>query len=469
MKRIAKIAAGIFTVLGVISVMLTSSGCKKDLILSSGALEFSKDTVVFDTVFTTVGSTTQRFKIYNTSSRPVIISSVLLMGGESSNYRFNLDGVSGISFEDIRIEGNDSLFAFVEVTLDPNNQTQPLVIEDSIQFVTNGKEQYVVLAAWGQDAYFHFNDVNEGIWPNDKPHVIYGFAMVDSAKNLTIQEGTNVHLHKNSLLYVRKGSLTVDGSLTNKVTFQGDRLEPFYDDVKGQYYGIYFERAQPSTINHAVIKNGTAGIHVFSENENNNDYTLSISNSEIYNHASYGIFNYDGGKIYGENILAHSSNLYQFLQLEGGDYNFRHCHFLGYNTDGSQPAVAIRNYFTRNDGITYVGSINEGNIYNSVLYGSGENHVAYDTLNPNGQVTISYLYQNCLVKQDADFEFATNPSFVDCIFNTDPLFDDISEKEYTYPSNSVLNGNGTSSFSTLSDILGNLRSLSAPDIGAYEL
>lgn len=450
-------------------LIIASSGCKKDFALSNGDLAFSRDTVVFDTVFTTVGSTTQQFKIYNKSPRPVVINSVLLMGGEDSKYRFNLDGISGTSFENIRIEGNDSLFGFVEVTLDPNNQSLPLVIEDSIQFITNGNEQYVVLAAWGQDAYFHFNDINEGIWPNDKPHVIYGFAMVDSATNLTIQEGTNIHLHKNSLLYVRKGSLTIDGSLNNKVTFQGDRLEAFYEDVKGQYYGIYFERALPSQINHAIIKNGTAGIHVFSENENNSGYTLTITNSEIYNHSSYGIFNYDGGRIYGENILAHNSNLYQFFQLEGGDYNFRHCHFLGYGTDGSQPAVAVRNYLTRNDGITYIGSINEGRIYNSVLYGSGENHLAYDTLNPNAQVTIDYLYENCLVKQDIEFELDQDPNFVNCVFNTNPVFDDVTEKIFTFSPTSVLNDNGTPSFSTLNDLLGNPRSISAPDIGAYEL
>ena len=167
--------------------------------------------------------------------------------------------------------------------------------------------------------------------------------------------------------------------------------------------------------------------------------------------------------------MAHSSNLYQFFQLEGGDYNFRHCHFLGYGTDGSQPAVAIRNYFTRNDGVTYVGNINEGKIYNSAIYGSGDNHVAYDTLNPNGQVTIDYLYQNCLVKQDTEFEFDENPNFIDCIFNADPFFDDITEKEFTYPANSVLNANGTPSFSNFNDILGNPRSSTAPDIGAYEL
>ena len=82
-----------------------------------------------------------------------------------------------------------------------------MVVEDSIRFRTNGVDQYVNLAVWGQDAYFHYNDLNEGVWPNDKPHVIYGYAAVDSSKTLTILAGTKVHLHKNSLLYVYKSTL----------------------------------------------------------------------------------------------------------------------------------------------------------------------------------------------------------------------------------------------------------------------
>ena len=445
------------------------SSCKKDLLMSKGALEFSADTVVFDTVFTTVGSSTRLFKIYNRSSRPVDISNIYLEGGESSPFRFNLDGVSGIQFSDIQIPGNDSLFGFVEVTLGENNQLNPLIIEDKIHFLTNGVEQEVQLAAWGQDAYFHDREILEDptvVWTNDKPHVIYGFAAVDSAQILNIQAGTRIHLHKNSLLYVYKGELHINGDVNNKVVFEGDRLEPFYDDVKGQYYGIYFEKALPSTINHTIIKNGTAGIHVFSEDENNTDYTVTITNTEIFNCSSYGIFNYSGGRIKGENLIVHNNNQYGYFLLEGGDHHFRHCQFLGYGTDGNQPAVAIKNYFTRNDGITYIGPVNEGSFYNSIIYGSGDNQLVFDTLTQNSTVTMNYVFNSNLIKNESSQNGQTN--FSSNLWNINPQFESIEDMLFKIKSSSPLINAGTNSFTTAEDIEGNLRGLQ-PDIGAYEV
>jgi len=450
-----------------IALSLFTSSCKKDLLLSNDALEFSVDTVLFDTVFTSIGSTTKNFKIYNRSNRPVVIDEVRLAGGSASTYRFNLDGDSGVLFTDVRIPANDSLFGFVEVTLGENNLNDPLIIEDSILFSTNGVEQRVLLAAWGQDAYFHYNDVNEGTWPNDKPHVIYGYAAVDSAQSLTIQAGTNIYLHKNSLLYVYKGSLHIAGELNNKVTIQGDRLEAFYDDVKGQYYGIYFQEARPSLIEHAIIKNGTAGVHVFSEDPSNTGYTVEIRNSEIFNHSSYGIFNYSGGKIRGDNLLVHNNNFYGFFLLEGGDYNFSHCHFLGYGTDGNQPAVAIKNYFTRSDGITYIGGINEGTINNSVLYGNGENQLVYDTITQGGAVPIVYDYQYNLIQLETPI--VGNPGFSNNIWNLNPLFNNLEELDYKFPTNSPLNNAGGALFNNFFDIEENPRDPTFPDIGAFEI
>jgi hypothetical protein len=193
-----------FLIAGCLLMWSTLSSCNKNVLLSKGNLTFSTDTLVFDTVFTTVGSTTKSIKIYNPDQRSLQIEEIELMGAEQSVYRINLDGVAGHLHTDLLIEAQDSLFIFVEVTLQVNNATNPLIIEDSIRFRTNGKDQYVKLAAWGQDAYFHYSnfqaqifDFNEGIWPNDKPHVIYGAAIVDSAKNLTIPAGTKIHLHKN--------------------------------------------------------------------------------------------------------------------------------------------------------------------------------------------------------------------------------------------------------------------------------
>ena len=162
-------------------LLLTHQSCRKDSFTTTGNLEFSLDTLVFDTVFTTIGSTTEQFKIYNTNNKNILIEEVQLMGGDDSPFRLNLDGISGINHENINMVGNDSLYMFVEVTLDINNQISPLVIEDSIRFRTNGLDQYVNLAVWGQDAYFHYQDQAQGIWPADKPHVIYGYSLVDSA------------------------------------------------------------------------------------------------------------------------------------------------------------------------------------------------------------------------------------------------------------------------------------------------
>ena len=97
----------------------------------------------------------------------------------------------------------DSTYIFVEVTIDPNGQNLPLVVEDRILFNTNGNEYQVILNAWGQDAYFHVNELVEGQWLNDKPHVIYGVAAVgfpnlDSGKTLSIDPGTTIHGHANS-------------------------------------------------------------------------------------------------------------------------------------------------------------------------------------------------------------------------------------------------------------------------------
>ncbi|MFM7681763.1 MAG: hypothetical protein ACKO7P_03345, partial [Bacteroidota bacterium] len=210
----------VFISILVLFFALSLGSCKKNGLLSKKNLEFSIDTLVFDTVFTTIGSTTQQFKIYNRENKTVKIEEIELMGGENSPFRMNVDGLMGNKLTNIEVLAKDSLFAFVEVTLNVNGEILPMIVEDSIRFRTNGIDQYIKLAVWGQDAYFHYKDLNEGTWPNDKPHVIYGYAAIDSAKTLTIQAGTQIHLHKNALLYVYKSTLNIQGTLGNEVVLQ---------------------------------------------------------------------------------------------------------------------------------------------------------------------------------------------------------------------------------------------------------
>jgi hypothetical protein len=444
--------------------------CKKNNLLSKKNLEFSVDTLVFDTVFTTVGSTTKQFKIYNKEKKTVQIDQIELMGGENSPFRMNVDGNIGTTLSNIRIEGKDSLFVFVEVTLDINSQSLPMIVEDSIRFRTNGKDQYVKLAVWGQDMYFHYSnfqqeiyDFNEGIWPNDKPHVIYGAAIVDSAKTLTIQAGTQVHLHKNSVFYVYKSTLNIIGIPGNEVVFQGDRLEQDYQDVAGQYYGIYFQEARPSTIDYAILKNGTSGVHLFSDDPSNPGYTLTMTNTIIQNQARYGVFIYSGAKVKAENCIISKNGTHALLVLEGGDFNFNHCDLLGYGSS-QNPAVGISNYFTNyQTATTNVGSINEGILYNCVLSGNLTTELAIDTIQLSG-VNLNFDFKNCLIKSEIE---QTDAFYQSTYWNNDPMFTDPATYDFSFLPSSTLNGNGFAT-SVVTDIFGNLRN-NPPDIGAIEL
>ena len=56
-----------FYILCILLIMIVWSSCRKDLEYASseGNLEFSKDTVFLDTVFTNIGSSTRTLKVYN--------------------------------------------------------------------------------------------------------------------------------------------------------------------------------------------------------------------------------------------------------------------------------------------------------------------------------------------------------------------------------------------------------------------
>ena len=180
----------------IIATMVLFSSCRKENSLSTNPnhkLSFSTETVMFDTVFTSIGSATHQLKIYNSQQEDLNISEIRLMGGESSRFRFNIDGEYGTEFRDKRIPAHDSLFSFLNVTIDPNDLRTPFVVEDSVMFVTNGNTQFVKLVAWGQNAryivadtkingYPKFKIVADSLeithWTNELPYVIYGYALI---------------------------------------------------------------------------------------------------------------------------------------------------------------------------------------------------------------------------------------------------------------------------------------------------
>ncbi|MGZ4037961.1 MAG: hypothetical protein ACXVPQ_09055, partial [Bacteroidia bacterium] len=298
----------------IIVLIVTGFGsCKKDKLLTdpSAKLNFSADSVLFDTVFTTAGSSTRQMRVINTHKQKIKISSITLQGGTNSPFIVNVDGAKGKSFSDIEIAANDSIFIFIQVNVNPTNSNSPLIITDPVQFVTNGNQQVVHLEAWGQDAYYHHptnaikyvqggylaystvaNTVNTATtvtWPKDKPHVIYGWLVVDTLQTLGIDPGVKVYFHQNAGLWVYPGgTLKANGALGNEITFQGDRPEADYADVPGQWDRIWInEGSKGNVLNYCIIKNGYIGVQaelLFRDFYNpKSQNLLTITNTQIHN------------------------------------------------------------------------------------------------------------------------------------------------------------------------------------------
>ncbi|MCD4709405.1 MAG: hypothetical protein K8R52_01035 [Bacteroidales bacterium] len=58
-------------------------------------LEFTIDTLFFDTVFTTIGTVTEAFTVKNPHNQFIRIDDIRLAGGAFSVFRINVDGASG--------------------------------------------------------------------------------------------------------------------------------------------------------------------------------------------------------------------------------------------------------------------------------------------------------------------------------------------------------------------------------------
>ena len=119
-------------ILPILLVIFTYS-CKKENLPSDGSatLQFSNDTIIFDTIFSSVGSVTKQLMIYNNNDYD-ITTNIRLGGNSAGNFRMNVDGESGNNIQNVKIFANDSMFIFLEVTIDPTNTNTPYLVSNSI-------------------------------------------------------------------------------------------------------------------------------------------------------------------------------------------------------------------------------------------------------------------------------------------------------------------------------------------------
>jgi len=485
----AKKITGIFILAVVFFTLLVLSSCNKNTFTTdpSDLLEFSTDTVQFDTIFTSIGSATNYFVVRNSNeSKSIKIDRIFVAGESNTKYRLNIDGLSTNSIEDYELAPGDSLFIFVEVTIDPNQDE--MIEEDSVIFVSNGNIQNVKLISYGQDVTLINGQYisNDTIWTAIKPVLIYNSALIDSLVTVTVEAGTKVYFHRGSSLFV-KGSLIVNGAQDNMVTFTSDRLEDYYSETAGQWgaflqddngntTGIFggihmLAGSRYNSINYAEIKNSIIGLQVDSCVTPGTP-TLILKNSNIENSKIIGLYAL-GAHIEAENCIFANSGQYNIACIIGGEYSFIHCTMANYWVGNRQtPQLILNNYYTYDIGAgTQVSYRDLTNAYfgNCIIYGSREEEFELDLAQ---DAMANFRFENCLIKSQEYEDITGSDYFIDNIWNENPEFvETASQYDYHLDTLSPAKDVAKGSISTLvqNDQDGNSRlSDEGPDIGAFE-
>jgi len=452
---------------------------------SDAVLEFSTDTVLFDTVFTTIGSTSLNFTVHNPHKQEILIDRLYLAKGSASKYRLNINGRQERELKDISILPEDSIFIFVEVTLDPNNLNDPMVVQDSIVFEVNGNIQDVDLIAFGQDVHLINGEIiGTQEWTNDKPYLVYNSMAIDTAETLTINPGTRIHFHKRSSMIVY-GTLKVKGTLEEPVSFLGDRLEEWYDNTPGQWgayveleeggvyllAGIHFIKgSKDNEINYAIIKNAIKGIQVDSMVSSGHP-TLTLSNTRIENMTVTGI-DARSTTILADNCLIANCGTHCVGLFLGGSYEFYHCTISNNMASGARthPAVALNNFYVY-EGQAYVYDLHNALFANCIIYGARQMEIelwnTIDDIPVPGE--FNYMFDHCLVKVDT-LNTDNEDHWQGIIKNIAPRYDTIPYS-YRLDTLSIARDKGKIDYARFFPIGldGNGRlNDDGPDIGAYE-
>lgn len=464
-----------------------AASCKKTSVLTNGGeISFSLDTLVFDTVFTAQGSSTRSLKIYNKQKQNITLTSIRLKHGDSSAYRLNVNGIPGTKIENVDVAGNDSVWVFAAVTIDPTDENSPFVVDDSLIVALNGREFSIPVMAYGQNAHYIRDSVlTTQTWLTDKPYVIINNAIVDEGATLTIPAGVRVYVHQDSRLYVL-GSLKINGTQTDSVVFQGDRLDPLvwigdYIDIPGQWGGIYFfQQSYGNEINYAVFKNGGAAtkltidtntyqiqaatIQCDPDTVHSGTAKLKMTNTTIRSSLGIGLLAFNSS-IDMENCKVVECGGGNVYLLQGGNYKLYDCTIATFGSQyldhSKNISMAVQNYYSISQS-QYNSADLLADIKNCLIYGSLETELYFDSKPDN---TAAVMLSNCLVKaKDAYPNFVTQ---INNILNQDPVFKDYSKGDYHLDASSPAVANGISAGSINTDLDGVLRA-NPPAIGCYE-
>jgi hypothetical protein len=429
----------LFILLSCLTTFLPGCEPKEDMVQTSGSLEVSVDTVLFDTVFTTIGTVTKRFWVYNPNSGAVK-TDVNLAGLAGGTYSLIINGDQVTSASGVLIRGNDSLQVLVKAKLGDNGNAglaKDFLVRDELHFRTNGNDQLVRLLAYGQNAYFHRGEVirQNTTWAIDKPHVIFNREEpipgstetvsigvgVPQGITLTIPPGARIYCHAGATIQV-DGTLLVGQGLNSsgevpdssaaRVRFRGDRLEKFYDDIPGQWGGIFFTpTSSGNRISYAEIKNSTFGVSILNIGQDA-DYAsppdIRLENTVIRNisgsNPSYlgsdlspagGIVSLSG-QVVASNCLFTNCGEYAVLGVGQSNINLNFCTIANYTPSFTRKSASLTFNGSKPDeaGVILPLAVR---ISNSIIWGSIEDELYWEGFD-NPSFSYAILVNNSILR-----------------------------------------------------------------------
>jgi hypothetical protein len=519
--------------------ILSFLSCRSDFdtVASDGKLEFSSSKIFLDTVFNNIASSTYGLKVYNRSSNDIKIPIIQFGKGATTKYRMMVDGMTGVDvdgngfgdgkeFRDVELLAKDSLFVFIEIT---NNNLgvvpTEFTFDDQILFDLGSRQQKIDVTTLIWDAKFIFpnrslptnvkelltinttntdivghrltaNDFSPvGSWhiTNLKPTVVYGYMLVPDGETLTIDQGASLYFHadgSSGLIVENGGRLVVNGGKNvydsagllvtrNEVTMEADRLEPFFEDVPGQWGGVFIISnkmiAASNFIKHLKLKNSTFGFYTQNIDGVGVMPNLDIQNSQIYNSSAFGFLNRNT-KVVGKNVVVNYCGQAN-LACIGGNYDFVHCTFNNNWYSSKQRSVVLYDYYKDNLNVVQSLAISAA-FKNCIIFGSA-NAVELELDYLFAPTVSTTVFDHCLIKfNDAGTKYATLPIYNSIrsgnSANVSANISNVTEAKFKNATKNQLNILGTSpavgaagfSNSGFNDIL-DLPRTSPSDIGAY--
>lgn len=478
-KRSFRSVAGIFILWMVMFVPFLLISCQSEQVLTNPGdhLTFSKDTVSFDTVFSTVGTPTVWLKVRNQSSKPILIRSIRLKNGSNSNFHLLVDGVSGIRFDDVEIAPKDSIFLFVALNAVKQGTFSPVDVRDEILFQTDGPEKSIVLNAFSWDAEFMRGKVltSDTTLTDDRPYVVYDSLVVGENATLNIQPGVRLFFHDKAYLKVN-GRIVAMGTQAKPIQFRGDRLDKViaafpYDFYPGQWNYIYLAPTSSENLfEHVDIHGAYYGIIADSVHQG---VQLRMRNCKIHNMINSCIWgNSTQMELY--NCQISNSGSYT-VALIGGRTTMVHCTIANHQWIATRegPALVLVNEMTDASYPSgYLGYPLYFRFTNSILSGSHESELGF--FKREGVAWDVQLSHSLLKTAQISALFARTDS---CLYNLNPKFLKLGSSSEGYICDfridSLSPAKDAGASSTLSNFPTDLNGISRnidgkPDMGAYE-